>query len=87
MFPHFPNKLVYQQKYRGRTFYILPTNNVAGELAQQHLVHVHADLHVVAAARGAEVLNTGHLGGKPHAPGALNTPGHKYKVNSSDRFK
>ena len=56
------------------TFCGIITDDVAGELTEEHLVHVCPDLHVIAPACGAEVLHSGHLGGESDTSGAVNTP-------------
>uniref|UniRef100_A0AAG5DV64 Uncharacterized protein n=1 Tax=Anopheles atroparvus TaxID=41427 RepID=A0AAG5DV64_ANOAO len=51
-------------------------DHVAGQLGQEELLHVRADLHIVAAARRAEIVDAGHLGREANAARAVDAPGH-----------
>ena len=43
-------------------------DDIAGQLGHDHLLHVGADLHIVASASGAKVFHSSHLAREPDTP-------------------
>ena len=55
-------------------------DDIAGQLGHDHLLHVGADLHIVASASGAKVFHSSHLAREPDTPeGVGNDSRQEYK--------
>ena len=51
-------------------------DHIAGKFAGERLFQIGGDLHVLAAAGGAQIGHAGDFGGEAHAAGALDAAGH-----------
>ena len=49
------------------------TNDVSTELAEEHLVNIHSNLHVIPATCSAQILNSSYLRGESDTSSALDT--------------
>ncbi len=73
---HFPGARAIAERLGIERAHRAQVDDVARELVFDGALDVGADLHVLAAARGAELLDAGDLGGEAHAARAVNAARH-----------